>query len=717
MLEVDLKRVSEQTKKIEYAYKKGLGEPLFFSKFISDTYSKINPEGFVPYEVKIPKPLSSLTQGDFEPERIIQVKNPILDHNGIPMWTQSAISGCRIPGFGYKNGDSRYPSEIRFDDKNIHGFLVGVTGHGKSVAINASIQSIMKHYAPWEVRFLMADAKIVEFRRYAISGPRIPHIKSIAATDDSDYIISVLESGIKDMKALNAAISEAGYRDYEQFREKTGLAVPRNIIVIDEWQTMVNTAGKKAKDIYAMVDSFGRLGRNTGYHLFLSSQEIGDTPAPTMKNIQMRISLGADAQTSTKILGNDEAKVNYGKKGRLIVNMNSPAGDKKDNIHFRVPFQTDDEFAADLQSFETAGKQVNFFQPLSFYDGEKYLFEKDYEKIIKSKVTTPFKIFLGEPSFVMNDPDGDGFLSMKFKGTDTENIAIYGNNNPTIERLGKMLKYNMEGLGDKVNNQILNADDEAVRTFEFDPSWRVHEGRSYESTGLPLVKELIFSRKLYLDVDKIVFSGKQNTVPQVADFLVEVFTETSKFNTELNRKRASAMFHLVTTQFPALGYHGCKLSVDPEGEFVKDDSYNKLSSLLQKAFPYYEGTKSLVTEMTRDNLLPVFIWIVGLDKMIGIGRSPRPRYKTELKELMQDCHMSNVRFISTFTSPEEFGSEFKSVFRYSIMDGLTDSNARKIGADYPETMGSVLSAFYDSNSDNKSAVKFKKMAFAGEVLK
>ena len=55
-----------------------------------------------------------------------------------------------------------------------------------------------------------------------------------------------------------------------QFREATGLCLPRNIIIIDECQALFSNAGRKGASVEKLFDSFARLGRNTGYHLLLA---------------------------------------------------------------------------------------------------------------------------------------------------------------------------------------------------------------------------------------------------------------------------------------------------------------------------------------------------------------------------------------------------------------------------------------------------------------
>ena len=271
-----------------------------------------------PYDVKIPKSIVKLREGDFTPAKIIRITEPIKGSFS-NIWFGDASDGVFLR-CGYRDGDSRYICNQKLDDSDIHMVLGGSTGQGKSVTLNSIIYGMCLEYAPWEITLTLCDAKIVEFKSYALQTP-MPHIKNIAATGDADYLISVLQNLDKEMMILNSAFTKAGVKNIKDFRKQTGLCLPQNIIVMDEFQTMFKFAGKKASLIEKILDDFARLGRNTGYHLLLASQEIGSEITPqTLGNIKVRAAVGCAAAVSEKILGNDAAKNNFGKKGRLLFN-------------------------------------------------------------------------------------------------------------------------------------------------------------------------------------------------------------------------------------------------------------------------------------------------------------------------------------------------------------------------------------------------------------
>ena len=297
----------------------------FQSKAFPMLEAKVNRQ--YPYTVKIPRSLDVMLSGDFTPAKEITVKEPIKGPFS-NMWFGDSTSGIKLL-CGYINGDSRYIFDTELGDAVVHGIMVGATGQGKSVTLNAIIYNACTLYAPWEMHLTLSDAKIVEFKSIAQNNP-MPQIETVAATGDVYYLLSVLEQKVAEMNKLNNVFTKAANafgkpcKKIAEFREITGLTLPQNIMIFDEFQTMFTKAGKLSKRITEALDSFARLGRNTGYHLFLTSQELGsDIPKETLNNITFRGAMGCSSAVSELILGNAKASQNMGRKGKLIVNLNS----------------------------------------------------------------------------------------------------------------------------------------------------------------------------------------------------------------------------------------------------------------------------------------------------------------------------------------------------------------------------------------------------------
>lgn len=451
MISLSNDHIRNQTNIFLKELSKGNKAALMFDEFISNTLKLLYQNSPFPKEVLLPKTLEEMVDGDFKPSEIIHMDEVFLDD--IPIWHGSTLkdNGFVLRGAGYVNGDSRKSCPIALDDNVPHGLLGGATGHGKSVTLNSIIIAGCLEYPPWELQFFLVDAKIVEMKAYGLNS-HIPHISSIAATSDAEYIISVLEEAYRIMMLRNSVFTVAGTKNIKSFREKTGLTMPHIVIPMDEFQTMFMNAARKAKFINELIVKVARLGRNTGVHLLLASQEIGnDLDKNMIGNIGTRLCLGCMPGVSTQILGNDEAKVNFKQKGRLIIN-NNPAKDKNEdeNVHLRTPFLPDVrigdnktifEYMSILSDLGKRAKPTPFYR-LSFYDEEARCYEESYVSYLKSKVS-PSQFYLGEPSFVLRNKDGESWLRLELKESLGQNILCFSPMEKNRERYIHMLSYNL----------------------------------------------------------------------------------------------------------------------------------------------------------------------------------------------------------------------------------------------------------------------------------
>uniref|UniRef100_UPI00374E61C7 FtsK/SpoIIIE domain-containing protein n=1 Tax=Paraclostridium bifermentans TaxID=1490 RepID=UPI00374E61C7 len=206
MIRVDSKIRKELVEKTLKVAKEGAVKPLLFENYmgrvLAERYNNLDPKlKEYPKKILLPKSLDDMLKGDLRPsDDSITISGP-LDMDGLPIWFDSSTDKVDIH-MGTQNGDSRFPCTEAFSDSTIHMLLAGSTGSGKSVALNDLIYAMCLQYAPWEINLVMSDAKIVEFKAYA-KGHQLPHISAIAATGDSDYLISVLRYYYNEMIDMN----------------------------------------------------------------------------------------------------------------------------------------------------------------------------------------------------------------------------------------------------------------------------------------------------------------------------------------------------------------------------------------------------------------------------------------------------------------------------------------------------------------------------------
>lgn len=711
MIKIDDEDIKSNHALFLKAYKDAVNVPLTQEGFMRKTFPKLAEKAnrTYPYEVRIPKSISEMLAGDFEPARIITVTKP-MQGPWSPIWFGDATDGVYLRA-GYVDGNSSLVSDQRLDDATIHMILGGSTGQGKSVTLNSIIYGLCSEYAPWEVSLALCDAKIVEFKAYALETP-LPHIRSIAATGDSDYLVSVLQSVLDEMNKLQSVFALAGAQKISEFREKTGLCFPQHIIIIDEFQTMFMNAKKRKNEIAEILNKIIRLGRNAGYHLILASQELGSDITPEMiSNIQVRAAMGClTGNVSEKILGNDGAVAYVGKKGHMLYNTNPESHNKADNVHVRVPYMPKKMMHELAFGIIGKGKEFGFTEPISFYDETAQILEKDYRGFLQQFRQTSNRLLLGEPSYVM---EGDEqVVSIDFTGDDIENLCVLTNNSNNFQRYFKMLKTNLDLYDNSVQSLLVCLDKmydkwgaAQLKGLKFRD-----DKRDFNNSCLRLSFDLVTRRKLMLEIDNIVFTPDFNT-EIVPDGFYDVFEKGSEYDTATTRGRYRVAMGLIFND-PNFKESYCVSSKGNAGQ-QEDWARREVHTIIKSYFSY--GCSN--SRISKSNFQKIFVWVLGIDKMLGLVRDPKVANKNRMKKMLQDSTDVEIRYVLFTSTTEDLEEIVISAIRWVICDNVATRELNRIKAneDYPEQVGPVLGVLY-SKGATPPCRKFKKMTLDGELL-
>lgn len=274
------------------------------------------------------------------------------------IWMNKTLTGINLRP-GILNDDIDKLEPIRMSDDNVHGLIVGRTGSGKSVFINALILSLITEYPPWELNLYLADFKKVELSRYMNNADDLnynmaytPHVNACAATSEIRYVISLIKYLTDCMKARQELFSRLGVTKIQEFRNKYKIVLPRVLLIVDEFQQLFSEAtNREQEEIQSMLNTITKLGRATGFHLIFASQEMSGTlRGNTLANFKIRMALPCNQQISTDILGNGQAAAL--ERGYVLINTDS--GDKTKNKKYRVPFIETDRKDDDYESGKTA---------------------------------------------------------------------------------------------------------------------------------------------------------------------------------------------------------------------------------------------------------------------------------------------------------------------------------------------------------------------------
>ena len=184
-----------------------------------------------------------------------------------------------------------------------HLLVAGTTGSGKSVCLNSMILSILYKAKPDEVRFIMVDPKMVEFKVY--NG--IPHLL-IPVVTDAKKAAGALQWAVTEMLKRYRLFAEttardlAGYNDYVRRLEDPDRPVlPQIVVFIDELADLMMVAKKEVEDSIVRI---AQMGRAAGMHLVVATQSPrADVITGLMKaNIPSRIALKVSNALESRII-------------------------------------------------------------------------------------------------------------------------------------------------------------------------------------------------------------------------------------------------------------------------------------------------------------------------------------------------------------------------------------------------------------------------------
>lgn len=182
-----------------------------------------------------------------------------------------------------------------------HMIIAGATGSGKSVCTNSIIMSILYHANPDEVKLILIDPKIVEFRVY----DGIPHLL-IPVVTDPKKAAGALNWAVQEMLKRYDIFAEHGVRNLGEFnamcRNDPELTrMPQIVICIDELAELMMTASKEVED---SVCRLAQLARAAGMHLIIATQRPTTNIITGLikANIPSRIALSVKAQIDSRVI-------------------------------------------------------------------------------------------------------------------------------------------------------------------------------------------------------------------------------------------------------------------------------------------------------------------------------------------------------------------------------------------------------------------------------
>ncbi len=148
-----------------------------------------------------------------------------------------------------------------------HLLIAGATGSGKSVCINAIINSLIYRCSPDDVRLIMVDPKVVELQCY--NG--IPHLL-VPVVSEPHKASGALQWAVDEMMRRYEVFQHAQVRNIDNYNENLNSGekkMPRLVIIIDELADLMLTCKREVEE---QICRIAQLARAAGIHLVVATQ-------------------------------------------------------------------------------------------------------------------------------------------------------------------------------------------------------------------------------------------------------------------------------------------------------------------------------------------------------------------------------------------------------------------------------------------------------------
>jgi len=182
-------------------------------------------------------------------------------------------------------------------DRMPHCLIAGTTGSGKSIMLNAVINSLLFRNSPMELKLILIDPKRVELTNYN----SIPHLLTPVITEP-EKILSSLKWAMAEMDRRYKLFQSVGVRNIVSYNEMSGFqALPYIVIIVDELADLMMFAPVEIEDAITRI---AQLARATGIHLVVATQRPSvDVITGLIKaNIPCRIAFNVSSMVDSRVI-------------------------------------------------------------------------------------------------------------------------------------------------------------------------------------------------------------------------------------------------------------------------------------------------------------------------------------------------------------------------------------------------------------------------------
>jgi len=258
------------------------------------------------------------------------------------IWAENTLDGIEVP-LGPRT--TTQPQTLVFGKGTAHhGLIAGRTGSGKSNLMHVIITTLALKYSPDELQLYLIDFKQgVEFKCYATE--KLPQAYTIAIETEREFALSVMERLERELGDRGTKFRSEGATNLGEYRRKTGLVVPRILLLVDEFQEFFREDDELSRRVSAILNQLVLQGRSYGIHLLMGTQSLANARGltrGTSDQIGVRIALQCSEADSRLILADDNPAARLlARPGEAIYNDKS--GLFEGNALFQVASMTESE--------------------------------------------------------------------------------------------------------------------------------------------------------------------------------------------------------------------------------------------------------------------------------------------------------------------------------------------------------------------------------------
>ena len=208
---------------------------------------------------------------------------------------------------GRKSGEVPMYLDIHEKYHGPHGLVAGMTGSGKSEALQTFILSLAVNYSPDDIAFFIIDYKGGGLANLFEGLPHLAgSISNLSGSSIHRAMVSIKSENRRRQQLFNRV--QVNHIDAYTEMVKRGIykePVPHLLIVIDEFAELK----KEEPDFMRELISVAQVGRSLGVHLILATQKPGGTVDENIRsNSRFRLCLRVqNRQDSLDMLGRPDA--------------------------------------------------------------------------------------------------------------------------------------------------------------------------------------------------------------------------------------------------------------------------------------------------------------------------------------------------------------------------------------------------------------------------